>query len=333
MVIGKHIKIFMRISCALILLGIIFSRVRRFDLGDFKTLGYLSAFIAAAIMNVAQSSLCTYRWRLIQDFFSKPPPFVISFWAYLECGFYNQALPSFIGGDTVRILRWCESGITAAYATASVVFDRVFGALGAAILAILACFMLRDTAVESYKVLSAFILAGGILFACAAFLLIVRLPATHKWFLHVHRLHAFSVAVSGWTPSAFSVVFFVVLGFVGQIIAGLAVYTLSRGLGIELSLPVLVSVTGIILLLSMVPISFAGWGVREAAFVTLLVPLGISNSSALALGISFGLSTLVGSLPGGISALLDFASPSRHSLLLQKHISGEDIAERSKASQ
>lgn len=330
---SKRVKVFLRISCAAILLVIIFFKVRKFNLSDFKTKAYLLAFVAASLLNVAQSLVCTFRWGLIQRVFGRPPPFSTSIWAYLECGFCNQALPSFIGGDAVRVLRWFESGVTAAHASASVVFDRAFGAFGASILAIVACFLLQGTDIERYKLVSVALLGGGVFGACASFLLVVRLRATHKWFSRAHQLHTFLVAVTDWRPSGVGIASFVLLGVGGQVVAGLSVYVLAHALGINLSALVLVSVTGIILLVAMIPISFAGWGVREAAFITLLVPLGASSSASLALGVSLGLAALVGSLPGGISVLFNFAGPPKSNVIHDPHAGEEKALGRSKPSQ
>jgi uncharacterized membrane protein YbhN (UPF0104 family) len=76
---------------------------------------------------------------------------------------------------------------------------------------------------------------------------------------------------------------------------------------IDLSFLMLISVTGIILLVSMIPISLAGWGIREAGFIALLVPMGVNSTSALALGVAFGFSQLLSSLPGGLSILIGLA--------------------------
>jgi hypothetical protein len=53
------------------------------------------------------------------------------------------------------------------------------------------------------------------------------------------------------------------------------------------------------MLVSMIPISFAGWGVREGAMIMGLGGLGISEPNALAVSIAFGLLQLIVGLPGG----------------------------------
>ena len=59
-----------------------------------------------------------------------------------------------------------------------------------------------------------------------------------------------------------------------------------------------------VLLLMTIPISIAGWGVREQAMVSAFALIGISGEGALALSIMFGLVSLFMGLPGGIVWLL-----------------------------
>ena len=53
-------------------------------------------------------------------------------------------------------------------------------------------------------------------------------------------------------------------------------------------------------MLSTIPISIAGWGVREAAMITLLALVGVAEADAFVLSVLFGLLTFGLSLPGGI---------------------------------
>jgi uncharacterized membrane protein YbhN (UPF0104 family) len=58
-----------------------------------------------------------------------------------------------------------------------------------------------------------------------------------------------------------------------------------------------------------IPISIGGWGVREGAMVTALSLLDVQPSIALAISIQFGLIMMVVGLPGG--AVMLFSSVSR----------------------
>ena len=55
-----------------------------------------------------------------------------------------------------------------------------------------------------------------------------------------------------------------------------------------------------VVLVSTIPISIAGWGVREAAMITLLALVGVAEADAFVLSVLFGLLTFGLSLPGGI---------------------------------
>jgi len=67
----------------------------------------------------------------------------------------------------------------------------------------------------------------------------------------------------------------------------------------------------VVLLLSTLPISVAGWGVRENVMVVALAFAGAEASQALALSILFGLALLTLSLVGAVIWLVQGRSESR----------------------
>lgn len=72
----------------------------------------------------------------------------------------------------------------------------------------------------------------------------------------------------------------------------------ALAIGAPLSLAAVVSVVPLVLLAMLIPVSIAGWGVREGAAVALLPIAGISASQSLAVSIAFGLTSLLAALPG-----------------------------------
>jgi uncharacterized membrane protein YbhN (UPF0104 family) len=85
---------------------------------------------------------------------------------------------------------------------------------------------------------------------------------------------------------------------------GLAVYGLAMASGITLDLLVCVTLVPPVLLLATLPVSFGGWGVREAALIGLLAPFGVAAGQALGLSIALGLLVMAAGLPGGVLWLL-----------------------------
>lgn len=53
-----------------------------------------------------------------------------------------------------------------------------------------------------------------------------------------------------------------------------------------------------VLLLSIIPVSLAGWGVREGAMVGIFLLVGAAKASILSVSILYGLLLIVASLPG-----------------------------------
>jgi uncharacterized membrane protein YbhN (UPF0104 family) len=95
-----------------------------------------------------------------------------------------------------------------------------------------------------------------------------------------------------------------ILSIVYQAGAVAVVYILAKGLGIPISFLACLALIPLTNFVTLMPISIAGWGVREAAFIFLLGFVGIGASQALALSILFGLTTLVASVSGAVVWLL-----------------------------
>jgi hypothetical protein len=77
-------------------------------------------------------------------------------------------------------------------------------------------------------------------------------------------------------------------------------YCIARSLGIGVGPVPMIAVISIMTLVVALPISVAGWGVREISLVALLGLLGVDREAALALSVELGLITTLLSLPGGV---------------------------------
>ena len=95
----------------------------------------------------------------------------------------------------------------------------------------------------------------------------------------------------------------VLLGFTGMAI-------LAGGMGLDINPVFFISVMPVIALVSALPISIGGWGVREGAMVAGLAMFSIPAEAALALSISYGLAgVFVAVLLGTASAMMGEDSP------------------------
>jgi uncharacterized membrane protein YbhN (UPF0104 family) len=74
----------------------------------------------------------------------------------------------------------------------------------------------------------------------------------------------------------------------------------ADSLGVDLPFGSWVVIVPPVTLIQLVPVSLAGWGVRELGFVVVLAGFGIPTEAALAASLLVGLCTLAVGLPGGL---------------------------------
>ena len=96
----------------------------------------------------------------------------------------------------------------------------------------------------------------------------------------------------------------VTLSVVVLALTGATTAMLARALGMNVGLLECVVLMPLVVLMMMIPISIAGWGVRELAMVTAFGYVQLDPTDALTLSLAFGLATLASGLPGGVLWLL-----------------------------
>ena len=81
--------------------------------------------------------------------------------------------------------------------------------------------------------------------------------------------------------------------------AGFATYLLAQSIGLAPDFGLLLALTPPVLLLTSLPISFGGWGPREAGLIWLFGLFGIAAAPALAVSVALGVLVMIAGLPGG----------------------------------
>ncbi|MFN0041990.1 MAG: lysylphosphatidylglycerol synthase transmembrane domain-containing protein [Alphaproteobacteria bacterium] len=212
--------------------------------------------------------------------------------------FFNQVLPSSVGGDAVRMWLAHRAGIEPRTAVTSVVIDRALG-LSVVFLMTAAALPWLLPLVPRAELRAAFMLVslGGLVGIGALCLLDRFARLLPRWTLIVWV----EALASGWRALLISRIGFraVALSIAMQVIFALAVFVLGFSLDLGIALfDCLILVPPVVLMMAL-PISIAGWGVREGAMVVMFGFIGISDHDALALSVLVGAATLAGSLPGG----------------------------------
>jgi glycosyltransferase 2 family protein len=269
---------------------------------DLPALGRLLRAVSPAFFSLAvaalllQTLVLAVRLHAIVAAIGRP----IGAGAAIELSFvgalFNQALPSAIGGDAIRAWRLRADGRPWRSAVNAVLLDRGGGVLVLAVLAAFAVVVEPSGVFAPLRlVLWAVVVAG--LMGLAAIAAADRLPLLPR---AARRL----LTSSGLPPAARTVFATRVAPLAGtlsaasHLLAALAAYWLAAALGVELAFGTFVTAALCMLLATMVPLSYAGWGIREAGAVWLLARAGVPTETALAISVLFGAALFVASLPG-----------------------------------
>jgi uncharacterized protein (TIRG00374 family) len=217
--------------------------------------------------------------------------------------FFNQTLPSNLGGEAMKVWRLFRRGSRLGRAVGSVMLDRVIASVSLALLVLMtlpmAARLIDDAAiVVGLAILTAVVLSGLV------FLLVLERATSAITRLLPQRLRdavillardARTVLLAPRIAAAT-----IVVSIANHLVAVLTFMALARGLGIDAEFATFVVLIPPVVLAALVPLSFAGWGVREGAMVAMLGAVGIPAGEALALSVGFGLLALAAALPGGL---------------------------------
>lgn len=277
--------------------------VRRVDADELlrHLLGVDRLAIAAAILILAALSvLQTVRWRVIIRALGGQLSLAAAWLIVLIGMFFNQTLPSTVGGDGMRIWRAHKAGLKVGPAASGVVLDRLAGMAGLLVVAALGLPVLFSVVGDSLARWAIPVVIGAGACGYAVLLTIDRVPAAFlRW-----RVFSWAVPFAADSRRVFLIrrtsAAILGLSIVNHLALALLVLIIARGLGIAVGVLECLVLVPPVLLVSTLPVSIAGWGVREGAMVTAFGFVGVAESEAVALGVLFGLAVLVVGLPGGL---------------------------------
>lgn len=259
----------------------------------------LGLLVFAGLVLLAASFPHMARWHRILQVIGHPVRFSALFRPVMASYFFMQVLPTFVGGDATRMWWARRYGIGLRGAINSVILDRV-AALCAMVLLIAVTFNYLVRYVPNQAALS----------GVAMLLVLVFFGLLFLWVLPV-----FAVRLKSWRILAP----FLALGedlrkMAGQpqsaaIIVGLSLlvhlavvgimFILLFALGLHIGFLDCLLLIPPVMLISSIPITVAGWGVREGAMIFALQFAGISSEGALAASLLFGVLSLGVGLIGG----------------------------------
>ena len=224
---------------------------------------------------------------------------------YLWIGlFFNQALPSSIGGDAIRGYYLCRGGSSVRSASLGILLDRLSGMMGLVVLVLSTTPLLFNRLEGSIAQWGVVLVAAGMLGVISVIFILDFLPQKLSHWRIIRGLYALAFEGRQLMFSKSSGSKLIILSIIVHLLSIIAVIVLARGLGLEIEWLGILLVVPLVTLFMTIPISIAGWGIREGVMLVGLGYLGVMPEQALALSILYGLLMLAIALPGGLIWLL-----------------------------
>ncbi|MCL5291244.1 MAG: flippase-like domain-containing protein [Actinobacteria bacterium] len=267
------------------------------DLVESSTPSFLSGAFVVAVLAIVLSA---YKWRLLVVSLGMEAPFRFLVSSYFVGLFFNNFMPSNIGGDVVRVMQLAGRTRNGPASTASVVAERVIAASSLGAIALLAL-ALNYTAVRRFALL--IVAFGVVCIAVTAFCLagrqleriVSRFPSKLA-----AKLEEFFRALAGTLDDRTTLWRVLVLSIAFHAMVVLMNVLIFKAMGLSVPLARCLAFIPVISALSMLPVSINGLGIREISYVYFFGQAGVSTTQAVAASLYFYIMVTLTSLIGGI---------------------------------
>ena len=300
-----------KIAISAALLYLAFARVDLSTIGSRLQQAKIVWLFALVLALAVQILLGALRWRQIVLHCGVPIPAPTALRYMLIASFFNQTLPSTVGGDAARIWFVARSGAGWQAATYSVVVDRIVG-LAVLVLIVAVCLpWLLDLVRDPLGRASVLAVSSAGIVATIVFLFVgqARWRWLDRWWITRHIAGAAAIAlkvVSSWR-SAGAVV---ALSIAIHLLTVTAVWCAARTVAAPLEFGTALLLVPLVMLVATVPISIAGWGVREGAMMAGFAYAGLLEADGLIVSVLYGAGLFAVGAIGGAFWILDSKSQS-----------------------
>jgi len=218
--------------------------------------------------------------------------------------FFNNFLPSSIGGDGMRIYLINKEGIRKSTSVSSVILDRLFASLTLAGLGFFSSILATNFNLLAFLMFT-------VLFLIVGLIITLILKGWIPGFINNResklksKLLAFIEATKEIRNNRVAIIKNLILGAIFQIFVALVIGAIFFGLGFEVPGFIdLIYISTATSVLAMVPLGLNGYGLREGAYIYLLQAYGYNISQALSISVTFAVMVSIFSFLGGLDYAL-----------------------------
>ena len=292
----------------LISAALLYFSLRKVDLHNLvsrlniESVGWLGLAIAVLFFQIFIGVL---RWREISAECGAPLELERAMRYNVIGSFFNQTLPSAIGGDAVRLWLVARAGAGWRAATYSIFVDRAIGLIALAILIVASLpwsySLITDPHGRSALLLVDFAaLAGGLGFLVFGAL---KWRWLKTWWA-THHIHACAVIANRVIFSRRRGPIVAILSLIVHVLAAVVAWCVVQSIAAPVRFSDVFLLVPPVMLITMMPISIAGWGLREATMGLAFGFAGLAASEGVNVSLLFGAVYFIVGAIGGLVWIL-----------------------------
>ena len=312
----KYIQIV--ISIALLVVLIKWINLEQF-LSSLENANYLFIIIAVILLPIDRL-LMTYKWNLLLKEINISIPLLKAFKIYYIANFIGLFLPPTIGGDIVRATYVVKQKSSTSDVIASILVERLLGFLALFTFSIYSIIILITT-VDNLYLSSAEILLTAVtivVLSSLAFILTFNSKISNfinnflakfsnKKFISkfAQKIQQLLISYQSYKAKKIVLLLFFFLTILEIFIAALINYLIAVGLHADVSLIYFTAFIPIMMIITRLPISLDGFGIKEGGTLYFLALVGVPEVLGFSVGFLSHILTLISVLPGGILYFLE----------------------------
>ena len=299
-------SIYLKLIISLGLMALIISKIDLTSLKENLFSANINLYFFATILFFTQQVIIAYSWQILLKAQGNNVPFLNVLRVYFIGSFFGAFLPSSVGMDIVRIYGLAKHLKDGTDSASSMVVARVLGFWILIAFALLAAIpmshILGKRQLFIWILILSIIFLGATIFFLSPFTkkilyLLLKLMHLSHFEKQVEETYRSIYEFSRHRKAIFQLLLVSVLF---QILGIYIIFLIGKSLDIKMSIGLYFLLIPIIMIITLIPISIAGIGVRESSFVYFFTQAGSTSAQALSLSLLVFFQWILIALIGGI---------------------------------
>jgi uncharacterized protein (TIRG00374 family) len=308
-----------RIAVSLGLVGLVASQINWTRMGSRLSNGHPLDFLAAVALVIAALVVGGYRWsRLLgrADIHLGISPLAR---IYAIATFSNTFLPTSVGGDVTRALLVTRRGPLLTRVAITVVVDRIGGLVGLVGMAWLAFAFQSSTVPNGARIFLAWVTVAVVIGSVVVLVTVFRGSQLIRTALPARLIppaRQSRALLRSYASDPLTLLVVSTSSLLYQALVSLQLVMLARAIDVHLPFATAAVVLALVTIVTLIPISIGGFGIREGSYVVLLAGASIAATDATLISVLSVAALFFASLPGalllargGVAPALEATSP------------------------